>query len=248
MMLLVNVAEPPSLNKGIQADEITYGDIVRDWNIYGIQALTVHSDNKPITFLYIEKLLKADETNKYTRIFNFILIGVVTYLLFKITKRYESLVFLLIPGFVNTQWLNVEIFETIFILLSIYYSKHAGLFVGIATIFRPYAILYTILLKKEQYKYVIGIGILFALFIFSQGLFFSYLNRVLEYPTEPRLEFDYIGLAVLILFVIIGTKNKNMFKYGFVACIPLIIRTWGHYMITPYTLFLLAYLSKEENK
>ena len=55
-----------------------------------------------------------------------------------------------------------------------------------------------------------------------------------------------MGIALLIMLIIIGSKNKSIFKYGVVGCIPLTLRVWNHYLITPYTLFLLAFLKEDD--
>lgn len=248
ILLFSAIFHPPTLFDGTRPDESVYANISRNWNSQGFQSVVIQNDNKPVPFLYLEKVLKADESTFYTRLFNLILIGVNCFLLFKLTKRGEAFIFILIPMFLNTLWLTVEIIESFFILLSLYYNRYSGIFIGFATLFRPYAILYTLLLKKNQYKYVLGIGVIYSLFLLSQGIFFQYLFRVSAYAMESRLETDYYGLVLLILLAIIGSKNKELFKYGIIGCIPLVLRIWNHYMITPYTLFLLSFLSEDKKE
>ncbi len=232
----------------IQVDEIIYGNIVRDWNQQGISALADHADNKPITFLYLQKILKADETVLYTRILNLMLVVCCSTLIYSLTKRYESYLFIIIPMFLSAMWLTVEIIELMFILLAIRYKRHAGVFVGLAAIFRPYAVLYSVLLKRNQLHYVFEIGLLFSGLLLYLGLFSTYLNTVLAYGQIPNDWLDKTALSFLVVFGILGTNSKEIFKYGLIACIPLFIRLWGHYFITPYGLFFMGYLCDRQKK
>lgn len=230
-------------------DEIQYSNELKDWNKYGhewfIQNIYI-DDDKPLTFFYLEKLLQHDKTYLYTRITVLLLSFLISFIMFKITNRYESFLLMIFPIVFSTLWLNVEIIELFFLMLSFYYKKYSGLFVGMATIFRPYALLYTFLLNRKQALYVIIIGGLYSLYLLYLGVFFTYLNRLIyysgTYSISQRHEIDYLGLFIIFCLAICAYKSKELFKYGVVGSIPLLLRTWSHYMITPASIFFFAYL------
>lgn len=232
----------------IQIDEKVWGNVSRDWKLNGIESLNTNTDNKPVPFLALQRLLQADRTVMYTRTLNIVLIASCAILIYSITKRYESFLFVIIPVFLNSMWLTVEIIETLFVLLAIKYKNYSGLYIGLAMLFRPYAILYSVLLKRKQIFMVAGIGIWFTGFLLYQGLFFSYLNKVIGYGSEQLPLTDYMAMFFLIPLAILGTRNKEMFKYGLVACIPLLLRSWGHYFLPGYAVFLTSYLKGDDTK
>lgn len=226
-------------------DEVQYSNELQDWNKYGhewfINNIYVN-DNKPLTFFYLEKLLKHDATNLYTRALVITLAILISIIMFKMTRRYESFLFIIFPYFFGSLWLNVEIIELFLVVLSLYYTRYAGVLIGIATIFRPYAILYTCLLKKSQMIYVIVIGSVYSAYLIYLGIFSTYLNRVIYYTSMDRFEFDYLGVFVLICLAICAYNSKEIFKYGLIGMLPLVLRTWSHYILTPAGLFYFAYL------
>lgn len=246
MFVLITIALiPTSLFGVLQVDEQIWARDVKIWKDQGIRALADNIDNKPITFLAVERILQADRTVMYTRLLNIALIAFISILIYSITKRYESFLFIIIPVFLTSMWLTVEAFELMFVLLSLKYKEYSGIFIGLAVLFRPYAILYSLLLKRRQIIYVLIIGSLFAALLLYLGLFFPYLERVTAYGSETEPLSDYPAVVVLVPMLIIGMRNKEIFKYGLLACVPLILRTWAHYFITPYGLFLTSYLIGE---
>lgn len=246
--LIIIALSQYSLHGEKQVDELVWQKDARIWNDQGIQGLSENIDNKPLTFLALERFLGIDHTLTYTRLLNIVLIAFTAVLVFSITKRYESFLFVLIPVFLNSMWLTVEIIELPLILLATKYKDYSGLFVGLAVLFRPYSILYSFLLKKRQVLYIIAIGAIFSTVLLYYGLFFPYLHRVISYGSETEPVSDYIAIVILIPLLYIGMKNKEFFKYGLLACVPLLLRTWAHYFITPYGLFLTSYLSEEVDK
>lgn len=228
---------------GTQIDEAVYQSIINDWNEKGIDAIKEHNDNKPLPFLYIQKLMGNQDN---ARALNMMLILINTMLIYRLSKRYEAILFFMIPLFLNSMWLTVEMLETFFVLLSLNYKNYSGIFIGASVLIRPYSLMFTPLLKKEQWKYVIIIGVMFAVLLMHLGLFFQYGSRVAEYGTSPRDEVDYLAFIVWGMMLYIGYGNKETFRFGLVASIPLLIRSYGHYFITPYAMFFLGYLIQKQ--
>ena len=244
-MLIVIIANPINLSLSPMPDEIQYYQpLVKDWNENGISVIPSHNDTKPLSFLYLQKILRADLTYKYTRLFNFILICAITLVIFKITNRKESFLFIIIPTFLHSLWLTAEIIEVFFVLLSIYYIKDRGIFIGLAAVFRPYAVVYMMLINNKQRAYAILIGILFSIILIYHGLFFPYANHLFNYSVTNHFydETDYGAIVFLILFAILSSKNKTMLQYGLIACIPLVVKLYGHYFLPAYTFFFIGYL------
>ena len=216
MLLIFITLAPHNINGAAQVDETTYGNIVSDWNTQGIGVLPSHFDTKPLSFLYIEKLFKADETILYTRFLNIVLIVSVTVLFYSLTKRKEAFLYLIIPIFLNLMWLTVEIIEVFFVVLALRYVNQKGLFIGLATLFRPYAILYSILINNTQRLYVLVIGALFSVVLIYYNLFIPYALHLFNYAATGH-DFggiDPLAISFWILMLVVGWKNKEMRKYS----------------------------------
>lgn len=239
-----------NLNPTEQIDEIVYSKIVSNWNINGIQTLITANDDKPLPFLFLQKLFLADKTTLYTRLLNMFFVLLNTYLIYSLTKRQESFLYPLIPIFLNSMWLTTEIIESFFLILLFKYQSYSGLFIGLSTMFRPYSLIFSITQKSYQFLFIIIPGFIFSGLLLYYNLFFPYLKTVLDYgsssSTTSLQSIDIFVFTILILFAIIGTKNKQIFTYGLIACLPLLLRHWGHYFITPYTLFFFSYLYGDE--
>jgi len=206
---------------------------------------------KSVPFMALQVVFRAYDTLIYTRALNIVLILVVTGLIYDMSKRKEALLFPIIPWFLNGMFLTNEIIEVVIVLFSIKFSKHSGILIGIATLFRPYAIVYTALLKRSQIKYVLGLGLMYVLILLYYDSFTYYLFRVLNYSVVQRLgssNIDYVSLLFLPLMIFLGYKTK-MFWYGTLAMIPLTSRMFSHYFIPCFVFFLLGYLLQlKENR
>lgn len=227
----------------LQPDERVWGDIIKDWNERGIIAVKEADDNKPLTFLYIQKLLDGDWIK--TRLLNALLIIVNTFLIYRLTKRKEAFVYPLFYFFLSSLWLTVEVIETLLLLIMFSVQKWRGWFIGLATIIRPYALLFAIKLTKKELVGLATVLIVFALVLQYHGLLFPYIHRVLEYGSESSYETDYVAILVLIPLMLIA-RNKELNKWGYISLIPLLFRQFGHYFITPYTLFFLSFLKGDK--
>lgn len=239
-----------------QGDEKVYHNIVQNWNEKGITSTI--GDNKPIFFLYLQKFLDGDFIK--TRILAIILIFFNTYLIYKITNRKLALIYPFFYFFLVSIWLTVEVIEAMFLLLMFTQKKqlHQGFFVGVATFFRPYALFYSVLLKKKSdFAYVITFLLFFILALYSFGLLQSYPQTLFNYATNSneigktfgvsQESFDYPAMVVLFL-LILSQRNKEYARWGYVSLIPLALRQFGHYFITPYSIFFLAYLKDDKNE
>jgi len=139
-------------------------------------------------------------------------------------------------------WLTAEIIEVFFVLLSIQYANKSGLFVGLATIFRPTSILYSVLIPKRQILNVLIVGTLFALLLLILGLFFPYLHEVTSYVKDGFAGFDVMLLIIFIMLIIMGINNKKMFPYVIISAIPLYMELFPHYFLPVYTFLYVGYL------
>jgi hypothetical protein len=128
------------------------------------------------------------------------------------------------------------------VLLSIQYANKSGIFIGLATIFRPTSILYTLLLKRKQMIYVLIIGTLFAFVLVCLGLFFPYLHEVTSYTKDGFMGFDVMLLVILVMLLIMGITNKKMFPYVVISAIPLYMELYPHYFLPVYTFLYVGYL------
>ncbi len=197
-------------------------------------------ESNPITFLTLYKVL-GNANPTVTRTFNLLLIIICTYLLYKITNNKVSFLYILIPIFLDSMWLTLEIVEILFILLSILYINRSGIFVGLAMIFRPTAILYTLLVSNRQKLSVIVIGVLFSILLLALGLFFPYLHEVTVYASDGFPGLDMLVVVILFMFIPIGL-NKHILPYIVVASIPLFIKTYPHYFLPLFTWLFLGFL------
>lgn len=213
----------------------------------GISYLQTHPDTKPLSFIYIFYLL--DGNIFYSRLLNYFLIGITTYFIFKLTESKLSILYPLIPIFLNGATLTDEIIPAMFIVMSFCYMKYNGFFIGLATIFNPFSILYGILLNKKNFAYFIIIGELFVALLLYLGLFFPYLFWLIHYEqlneTQPL---NWFTQLFLIIFFIIGSKDKTIMRYAFISTIPLITRPYFNwYYIVPYTILFVGYLIQEKD-
>lgn len=241
IMVLIIAILPPKIYPDVTNDE-------KVWQRVSVNWLSVESqsqDNKSPLFLLVNHLLRIDLTVFYTRLLNYLIMLLCIVIIYSITKRWESILFILIPFFSAPFTLLDISFELLFILLSLKYEQHSGIFTGLAMIFRPYAIVYTLLLERKQQLIVFVIGACYAGFLLISGVFWAYLHTLTSYGSAGLWQFYPIPFIVLVLFAYAGSENKKLFKYGLVACIPLLIRTWGHYFIVPTVMYFLSYLSRK---
>lgn len=230
-----------------QIDEAAYRNTTALWVQDGASGL-IHAyqnggENKPISFLAVQRILNADPFN--TRLLNLIIILAVTILIYIQSKNVLAFLFPIFPMFLNSMWLTVEIFEALFLLLSLQYQKHSGMFIALAAIFRPYAILYALLLKGKQRIIFIAITGLFGLIMLYYGVLFEYVIRLIDYGAAGSVISEKTGVYFLVPMLILAISgNKTLLKIGILACAPLLFRTWAHYLIPAYTIFFLSYLQQ----
>jgi len=224
-------------------DEQLYSNLTSNFTVEHIKYLySITMETKPLPFLSVQKIL-GNANYIYTRILNFLLIFLCTILIYKITNNKLSFLYVLIPIFLDTMWLTAEIIEIFFILLSIQYVNKSGMFVGLATIFRPSSLLYSILLKKKHILVVMIIGTLYAVLLVYLGLFFPYLYEVTSYTqTIYGTRADFIVILYLYMLIIMGITNKRIFPYVVVSAIPLLMKVYWHYFLPVYTFLYIGYL------
>jgi len=223
-------------------DERLYKNIANDFTLDHIKYVYNNVlETKPLTFLVLQKVLNnADPL--FTRGFAYLLIFICTILIYKITNNKLSFLYILIPIFLDSMWLTAEIIEIFFVLLSIHYANQSGIFIGLSTIFRPTSLLYSVFLPKIQIIYVILIGTFFALLLLSLGLFFPYLHEVTNYVQDGFAGFDIMLLVILVMLIIMGISNRQMFKYVIISAIPLYMVLFPHYFLPTYTFLYVGYL------
>lgn len=222
-------------------DENLYNNVSNNFTVEHIRWLEYNMmESKPLTFLLLQHSLGGANPT-YTRLFNFLLIIISTLLIYKITNNKFAFLYILIPIALDSMWLTVEIIEIVFILLSIQYANKSGIFVGLATIFRPSAILYSFLLKKWQVLYVILIGTIFSGILLYLGLFYSYWYEVTNYLGTRYLGLDLYILLITIMFIIIGL-NRKMLGYVIISIIPLNIQMYPHYFLPVCTFLFVGFL------
>ncbi len=223
-------------------DEHLYQNVSNNFTTEHIRYLEYHvMESKPLTFLTLQKVLNnADHTT--TRAFNFFLIIVCTFLIYKITNNNKfAAFFVLIPVFLDSMWLTAEIVEVTFVLLSIRYAERSGIFIGLSTIFRPSGILYTLLLKKKQMLYVLGIGTVYALLLMYLNLFNSYLFEVINYAEDGFMGLDMLVVVILVMFIVIGL-NRKMIGYVICAVLFLNVKMYPHYFLPIMTFLFVGFL------
>jgi hypothetical protein len=223
-------------------DEHLYQNVSNNFTTDHIRYLENHvMESKPLPFLTLQKVLNsADQTT--TRAFNFLLIIICTFLIYKITNNNKFAIFyILIPIFLDSMWLTAEIIEVTFVLLSIRYAERSGIFIGFSTIFRPSGILYTLLLKKKQMLYVIGIGTAYALLLIYLNLFNSYLFEVKNYAADGFMGIDLLVVVILVMFIIIGL-NKTMLGYVIATALFFNVKMYPHYFIPIMTFLFVGFL------
>ncbi len=226
-----------------------YQPAVQGMQEKGIIEHLIHTpDTKPLPFMYVEYLLGASIF--YTRILNYILIAVTTLLIYKLTGSKLAIFYPLIPIFLNGSTLTAEIIKAMFLIASLYYIRYSGIFIGLATIFNPFSILYGAMLNKKNLMYLIIIGEVFAGILLITGLFFPYLYWLIQYENlNESHPIDYLTIALLGMFIIIGSKNKTILKYALLSTIPILSRPYfAHYYIVTITVLFVGYLLEIKQK
>jgi hypothetical protein len=222
-------------------DENLYRNVSNNFTIEHLQYVYNNViESKPLTFLVLQKVLNNSDPF-YTRGLNLILIIISTYLIYKITNNKLSFLYITIPLFLGSMWLTDEMIEVVFILLSIQYTNRSGIFIGLATIFRPSALLYSVLIKIRQILNVFIVGTLFALILLLLGLFFPYLFEVTHYVGNKLFGLDPFVLVMLIFLIIMGL-NKKMLGYIIISAIPLGMMLYPHYFLPVYTFLFVGFL------
>lgn len=230
----------------VNVDEVVYQDTVSKWNANGtagLQEAYAGAENKPVSFLAIQKVLGADPDK--TRTLNLILVVLVTVLIYRITGRVEAMLYPIIPAFLNSWWLTAEIIEVLFVLLAINYKKYEGYYVGLAAVFRPYALLYSAVIRRRQVEYAAVVVGSFAAILQYYGFLWLYIVKLAGYGVTAIANnsyYDPIAIAFYFPMLILASQNKEMLKYGLIASVPLLFRQFGHYFIPSYSLFFLGYL------
>lgn len=227
--------------KEIMPDELMYQDRSNNFTVEHIRDLyNSHYEMKPVTFLTLEKILESDIF--LTRILNLIFVIINTFLIYKLTKNKLAFIYPIFPIFLNAMWLTVETIELMFLLTGLIYKERNGIMVGLAMIFRPYSVLYSVFLSKKQILQIIVIGIIFSVILLALGLFFPYLFELASYTQKSYDEFDFLAVVMLIMLFIMGYRNKQMLKYSLIAAIPLYMRLYGHYFLPVYTFLFIGFL------
>ncbi len=222
-------------------DENLYKNISNNFTAEHIRYLEYNvMESKPLPFLTLQKVLNNADPF-YTRGLSYILMIICIVLIYKITNNKLSFLFILIPASLDSMWLTAEIIEVTFVLLSIQYANRSGLLIGLATIFRPSAILYTILLKRPQMIYVFIVGISYALLLLYLDLFFSYLYEVMNYVSGVNVGAALLVILNAIMFVIIGL-NRKMLKYVVVSALFLSVNFYPHYFLPIMTFLFIGFL------
>lgn len=228
-------------------DETTWGNVSNNFTAEHISYLYNNVlESKPLLFLAAHKIFGSPDIT-YTRLFNYLLIILSSLLIYKITNNKLSFLYIFIPIILDTVWLTAEIFEVFFILLSICYANKSGIFVGLAMLFRPSAVLYSILLKLKQIPYVIIIGLLFTAILFYLGLFFPYLYETTTYSKDGFIGIDAMPAFLLLLLVVMGVSNRKMLPYVIISAIPLMMKTYWHYFLPACTFLFIGYLLNLNN-
>jgi len=233
-------------------DEAYYKDvtqrIVNNGTIQGaFDILKGDFETKTAPFIGLHVVLRMYETKVYARAFNILLIVLITYMIYDMTKRKETLLLPLIPWFLNSMWLTNEVVEVFFVVLSIRFVQYSGILIGIGTLFRPWALAYTILIDKKQWKYVLAIGLAYVLVLIYYDSFLFYLYKVFHYSvidhafTSGDESVDWVSMLFCGLFMFLGYKTK-MFWFGIVSMISLSTKLYAHYFVSSYILFFLGYL------
>jgi len=261
MILLQVVNERNNLISNM-SDEGYYADvtgrILQTGTIQGLfNTLKGDFETKTAPFIALQLVLRAYDSIIYTRAFNIALIILITIIVYDMSKRKEAILIPVIFWMMNSMWLTNEVVELAFIIVALRFAQYSGVLVGIATLFRPWALLYTPLLKRSQVKYVLCIGLMYVGILLYYDSFFFYLSKVYDYAigshafTAGNEAPDYVAILCLSLMFILGHKTK-LFWFGVVAMIPLSTKLYAHYFVGSMTLFYFGYLIQlnqiEKNK
>jgi len=223
-------------------DETTWGNISNNFTVDHIRYLYNNvMESKPLLFIATHKVFGSPNVT-YTRLLNYLLIILSSIIIYKITNNRLSFLYFLIPVFLDTIWLTAEIFEVFFILLSIHYVNRSGIFVGLAMLYRPSAILYSVLLKWKQIQYVIALGMIFVIVLLSLGLFFPYLYETTTYSKDGFIGIDAMPAFYFLMLVVMGITNRRMLPYVIISMFPLLMKTYWHYFLPVYTFLFIGYL------
>jgi hypothetical protein len=63
-------------------------------------------------------------------------------------------------------------------------------------------------------------------------------------PNTGFLNITVLFDAVLLISLMVLARGGKNYSFGLASCVPLFIRTTGHYFIPPIVIFLYIYLSK----
>ena len=204
-------------------------------------------ETKTAPFIGLHVVLRMYETKVYARAFNFALIVLITIVIYDMSKRKEAFLTPIIFWMLNGVWLTDEIVEVVPVLLAIRFAKVSGVLLGIATLLRPYALFYTPLFNRKQWKYVLVIGFMYVIVLLYYNSFFFYLYKVFSYSvlnysyTSGNEPPDFVAILFAFLFMFLGYKTK-MFWFGMVGLIPTVVKGYAHYFIPAYVFFFVGYL------
>lgn len=224
-------------------DEKIYIAISNGLHSEGIDWIRHHPDSKPISFLSIEYLLKGSVI--YTRILNYILIGITTYFIFKVTSSKLSFLYPAIPFALYGQTLNDWIIPAMFIVMSLYYADKCGIFTGLAAVFNPFSVLYLLMLDKKNWIYALIVCGIYANILIYSNLLLGYLVWLIKYESIKQTQYvlDWFAIIFLVLFFVINVSNRKMFYYGLLSAIPILTRPdFNSYYIVAYTVLFVGYL------
>ena len=251
-MIVIQLVNADNNIWGNGIDEAYYKDvtqrIVNTGTVQGLfETLKDDFETKTAPFIGLHVVLRMYETKVYARAFNALLILIISYLVYDMTKRKESFLIPIIPWFLNSLWLTNEIIEVFFVILAVRFAQFSGLLIGIGTLFRPWTLFYSVLLKQNQIKYVVMIGMIYVLILFYYDSFLFYLYKVFHYSviahgfTSGNEPIDWVSILFCGLFLFLGYKTK-MFWFGIVSMISLSTKLYAHYFVPSMILFYFGYL------
>lgn len=137
-----------------------------------------------------------------------------------------------------------------------HYEKYSGTLIGIAGIIRPYAFIYAVVLEGKQRIIPFLFGIALVLAMIATGGFTAYFHETFGYAKDvggaiawidQRTTTVYFYLILLAVLMCMSYSKSKYYRWGLVACIPLILRTYEHYFTPAILIFFYLYLL-EKNK
>jgi hypothetical protein len=219
----------------------------RNVTVHPFSAETQSLDNKSPVFLWVMYVLQIDHTVLYTRLLNYMILLIITYLMYRQTKRVEVLFVPIFVIYTDLPILYDTTLELVFVLLAVNFPQHSGLFTGLAGISRPYAFAYTVLLKRKQALVTIIIGLALVVIMYLTGGLLPYWREVTTYGTTSdysywwRYSTFFESALILSLTIVTWAPRKKLFQFACMSCLPLLLRTYGHYYIVPTVLFFYLY-------